>query len=111
MHRTLVRRIRAGWLYSDIAKELGVSKNACVGRANRAGIKCPDKSANLSKAMLGKNTKFDHQSARKMRARGASLRDISAHFGVSLFWAGRVCRGVACPVNHIAAAWARKRAA
>jgi len=105
MDRALADGLAAGNLYAEVAIELGVTRNACIGRANRIGIRCDDWRGRVSRGTLRCVTRrFDHEAIRSARAAGASFKAISEQFGITEQGAGRIARDVVCPVNHKAIA-------
>jgi hypothetical protein len=91
MDARLARGLRSGRLHREMAAELGVSRNACIGRANRIGVRCDDVGQRISKAIR----KLDHDAMIADRVSGMKLRDIAKKHGCTIGYASNVSREVA----------------
>lgn len=77
----LAAGVASGRPHSAIAKELGVSRNATIGRAHRLGIDCPDVRAARSRG-TGRRRTFSHEEAARLRVAGVKPKVLARQFGV-----------------------------
>lgn len=73
--------IDLGVSHADIARKLGTTRNATIGRANRLGLKHPYAH------------RPSHAVVKGFRRQGLTYHAIAALTGYSAGWVGCICRG------------------
>jgi hypothetical protein len=79
MDAALIAAVNAGKPYSEIARTLGTTRNACIGRGNRLGLGNPER----ARPGCGQPRSFSHRYAASLRAKGRTYAEIAEMLGVT----------------------------
>ncbi len=87
-HAALVRMAAAGLTGSEIAKALGVTRNAVMGRAHRTGVVLPmdERKAAICEAVWAARQKLSDaqvETIQRRRGAGEKIVALAAEYGVS----------------------------
>lgn len=90
MDDTLRTMLSEGCSHREIAAVLGVTRDACIGRAHRLGIVGLIPSGWAARPIL-----LDHVAIIAAKAEGKSCREVAEIFGCSAQHVSQVARGIA----------------